>query len=361
MDDKTLTGNFNAHLSNKLLVVANELGNMGAAHRASNKLKSMIIDDRQLRERKGVDVVVAHDVSLTIINSNHDQPVLLDRGQRRNVIAAADNALANQKEYFAPLAKVLKDPRVQVKFFREMQERSLPVGKLGQHLPSTAHGDELIKASAPPVHRFLAWVVGENEGCLTVPTPETPRDEVGGEVNNTQVVSLPSGVMASHLLWARKRWMVSHHEPHVQYYSAKQMAFDLKRLGIDKGRAGRGQVYHLPAAAQLHAMLSHQHEHREQLSAEAVEAVKEQWRKRKAADDDDEPTPKLWRRQEGDAFDALRAGAWAARPERGKPTERTSPPFEPCTEECAAHPACKIESYWYCTQHTRPAKDAAKK
>ena len=62
-DDASLTGNFNCHLSNKLLIVANELGHMGAAHTCANKLKSLITDTTELITPKGVDTIIGRSVA----------------------------------------------------------------------------------------------------------------------------------------------------------------------------------------------------------------------------------------------------------------------------------------------------------
>jgi hypothetical protein len=103
-----LTGNFNAHLQNKLVLLANE------AFQANNKqdesvLKMLITDPTIVIESKGVNVVDCANLLHLIISSNADWVVSASDTARRFVVFEVSNEKANDYDYFGKLKTQLED------------------------------------------------------------------------------------------------------------------------------------------------------------------------------------------------------------------------------------------------------------
>ena len=154
-DDQSLVGGFNIHMDNKLLVIANELGCLGAAHRASNKLKSLISDSRQLFTAKTVDSKERVSVAGVIMFTNHDEVIRIEQGDRRYFIIQCNNDLANQPEYFKKLKAAMADERVQLEFFRELRDMDLSNVHLGSSIPATEMRADLIDCNRSIIEQFL--------------------------------------------------------------------------------------------------------------------------------------------------------------------------------------------------------------
>ncbi len=91
-----LTGQFNSHLADALLVFANEAV-WGGDKRRQGPLKALITDDSCKLETKGKDAVFVRNYKRIIAASNADHPVPVDRGDRR--YALFDVARSRKEDY----------------------------------------------------------------------------------------------------------------------------------------------------------------------------------------------------------------------------------------------------------------------
>ena len=67
-----VTRKFNSHLENKILICVNELDTNGEKMKSAfNKMKTLITDNKQSIERKGVDVINVLDCSNYVMTINH--------------------------------------------------------------------------------------------------------------------------------------------------------------------------------------------------------------------------------------------------------------------------------------------------
>jgi hypothetical protein len=97
-----ITGQFNSHLANCLLLQADE-GFWAGDRAAEGVLKSLITSSRQMIERKGVDPVPIRNLVRLMITSNEDWVVPAGLEARRFAIFEVGKAAMQNAEYFAEI------------------------------------------------------------------------------------------------------------------------------------------------------------------------------------------------------------------------------------------------------------------
>lgn len=101
-----VVGQFNSVTENKMIVVLNEVNaaentaNKKAIH---NKLKTLITEDINIINRKGIDQYEAENVSNYIICSNEFNPILISENDRRYVVTEVSNGVKKNTIYFRNL------------------------------------------------------------------------------------------------------------------------------------------------------------------------------------------------------------------------------------------------------------------
>lgn len=94
-----LTGKFNNHLKDKLLVHANE-ATWGGNKSAEGTLKAMITDSFRAVEPKGKDIITVRNCSRLIISSNEEWPVACGPDDRRFVFLDVSEVHKQDHAYF---------------------------------------------------------------------------------------------------------------------------------------------------------------------------------------------------------------------------------------------------------------------
>jgi hypothetical protein len=102
-------GHFNAHLSQSLLVFANE-AIWGGDKRSQGRMKALITDETTDVTSKGKDTIMLDNVKRWVFASNADHPVPIDRSDRRFVVFEVSAERTGQTEYYKAL-EVLRDDR----------------------------------------------------------------------------------------------------------------------------------------------------------------------------------------------------------------------------------------------------------
>jgi hypothetical protein len=97
-----LTGNFNAHLKDKIVVYADEAFWAGDK-KAEGVLKAMITEDTQQIEMKGKDVFTVQNHIRLLISSNHRWVVPAGNEERRFFVIDVGDARMQDKTYFGAL------------------------------------------------------------------------------------------------------------------------------------------------------------------------------------------------------------------------------------------------------------------
>jgi len=105
---ESITSKFNANFQHKLLTVINEAnfeGDPTHFHRVFDMMKDLIVNPRNIIERKGIDSCNEDDFNNYIITSNNDTPIKLEDGDRRYTVIKCSSAKKGNTGYFNNLAK----------------------------------------------------------------------------------------------------------------------------------------------------------------------------------------------------------------------------------------------------------------
>jgi hypothetical protein len=97
-----LTGRFNAHLRNAILIHANE-ATWGGNKNESGKLKAMITDATIPIEMKGIDILHIDNYMRLVVSSNNSWPVPVDADDRRFLMLDVAPVFKQDNKFFAAL------------------------------------------------------------------------------------------------------------------------------------------------------------------------------------------------------------------------------------------------------------------
>ena len=159
-DDRSLTGEFNAHRANKLLILANELKNGGVACKDANILNSMITDKTDHIRCLGKDRQRIESVSSLMMFTNERRSVRIGPDDRRYCAIECSDAKIGDTTYFANLVATIDDPKARVEFFRQVREIDIKGFHFGSNIPQTPYRTFLQRAprdeTTPVVYTYLA-------------------------------------------------------------------------------------------------------------------------------------------------------------------------------------------------------------
>lgn len=147
-----VTGRFNAHHRNKLLMVLEEAVWAGDKQ-AEGTLKSLITDKKQTIEAKGVDAGISHSYCRLYFNTNERRAVPATLDERRYFILRTSSEYADNKKYFAALISEIDNGGVEA--FLEIL-KNYKVEDLAVRMPpKTAALLEDVEEGMPPLERWL--------------------------------------------------------------------------------------------------------------------------------------------------------------------------------------------------------------
>jgi hypothetical protein len=238
-DNDSLTGRFNSHRANKLLVMANELGSGGAAYQEANFLKSIITDKEDYIECKGVDRRPINSVSSLLMFTNEWKAVRLEKDDRRYFVQECNDKFANKPDYFGPLVQLTKEPEAQVLMFRFLRARDIKKRHFPSTIPDTPYRRQLQDEQTPLSHMFL-------------------RDMVNGAwCNETNWIMPSASILAQMTEWAK----TMHEHRRDQFMTSTQFGREMRQLGVGSAKPMRlpsGEVarcYNLESREDLAARL----------------------------------------------------------------------------------------------------------
>lgn len=123
-----LTGNFNAHLANKLLVV-NEEAFFHGDHEASEVVKSMITEELMGVEPKGVDIRELETFMRVVFVSNNEHVVSASPDERRFLVLEISSDKAQDHDYFKALRHEISHGGIEA-FLHDLLEWTIDMDKL---------------------------------------------------------------------------------------------------------------------------------------------------------------------------------------------------------------------------------------
>jgi hypothetical protein len=107
-DPGLLTGNFNAHLKDNVVLFADEAV-WGGNKKDESKLKNMITSNRRNVEMKGVDIIQLANHTHLLLASNEDWIAPIAKDDRRFCILDVGDKQANNREYFGKIINQMKN------------------------------------------------------------------------------------------------------------------------------------------------------------------------------------------------------------------------------------------------------------
>lgn len=154
-----ITGRFNGHLQNLLLLHANE-AIWGGSKADKGKLKAMISDPKMPVEMKGLDIVDMDNYLRLVVSSNEDWPVPVDLDDRRFFILDVSSVYKQDHVFFAALHAELDNGG------REALMHDLMVEDISQfsprNKPATPFGADIKLRSADSPTRWLHDFLNDN-------------------------------------------------------------------------------------------------------------------------------------------------------------------------------------------------------
>ena len=149
-----LTGNFNSVVENKILIVLNELKNVGDDRLANfNALKSIITDDTIRINEKNQPRRTAENVANFIFCTNNPYPVKIEKGDRRYVVLQVNGKLKGQFDYFEQLMNSCTK-----EFYDNLLTYFIKYDLNGfnvRNIPMTEAKEDLIEASSSPLDIWI--------------------------------------------------------------------------------------------------------------------------------------------------------------------------------------------------------------
>jgi len=169
-----LLGNFNAHLHNAIVVLADEA--VWAGGKAGlGALKRMITEDTLNIERKGLDVVQVKNLIHMLINSNEDWVVPMGFDNRRFAIFEVSDERQNDFKFFQAIEHELFREGGLAALLYDLQRLTINVNL--RAIPNTEAAQQQKDLSATPNEQWWSSVL--HQGFLD--TPDMWSDTISGD------------------------------------------------------------------------------------------------------------------------------------------------------------------------------------
>jgi hypothetical protein len=146
-----LTGRFNFHLKDKLLVFCDE-AIWGGDKSIEGRIKGYITEDNFMMEQKGIDAITVANHMRFIIASNNDWVVPAGLGERRMFVLDVSSERKGDYEYFKKLAQQMESGGLEAMLY-DLLDYDYSKVNLKEFPKTEALFDQIIK-SMTPVQKF---------------------------------------------------------------------------------------------------------------------------------------------------------------------------------------------------------------
>ena len=175
-----LWGKFNAPLLDNTFIIISE-ANKSNGFGAGGKIKGLITDPDLTINPKGKGTINIQSYHRFITLTNHPNPIVLEEGDRRNLVIKSSPEMCNNREYFNNYATKFDDPNYLLTLYSYFNNLDIDdfEFKLDPDRPLTEYQHNLKKEhSRNPLDDFFEWwvsrqvskdfviKVGDNEGCV---------------------------------------------------------------------------------------------------------------------------------------------------------------------------------------------------
>lgn len=153
-DIETIFSKFNKRFENSLLIACDEISSNGMAYKQNNQLKSIITQEKQSIEPKGMEAYQINDFRNYAMLSNNEHIVKIEASDRRYVIFECDNCYVGNFEYFILLKSTMNDLNVQKTFFHYLVNKDIS-NFIVKKIPNSDIRKRVMSLSVPNHIKFL--------------------------------------------------------------------------------------------------------------------------------------------------------------------------------------------------------------
>jgi primase-polymerase (primpol)-like protein len=194
---ESLRNGFNEELSQKLLVVVDEINEGGSNARWDNaeKLKSLVTTETRLINEKYGHKALEWNCARWLILSNHTSALPLTEADRRfNVVRNDERPMTPAAEYYGQLYAALKDPAFIASVAWMLKTRDISAFNPGEHAVMNDAKRDMVAASKSEADEIIAHLIE------THPADVITNSALGALLNNQ-----PFGKMTPHHRHALER------------------------------------------------------------------------------------------------------------------------------------------------------------
>jgi hypothetical protein len=182
--NRDVWGNFNGSLCDAFLVNLNELSKKDTIG-ADGKIKGLLTDPVMTINNKGVNQFEIASYHRFIITSNKDEPIAIQRDNRRHMVIRSSDEKIGDKPYFETLYNYIKSPDVLKTCFEHFINlpdldifHTLPV-------PVTEYQKDTQSNCECPVRRWLEYYVTSRLATKDKTNERGEIEVLGGELHNS--------------------------------------------------------------------------------------------------------------------------------------------------------------------------------
>lgn len=157
--DRHLTGNFNAHQAQALLMFADELI-WGGYKSSEGVLKALITEDSIMLERKGIDAVRIKNHIRLLVASNEDWSVPAGPGERRWLVCDCSNKYKEDHDFFAALEDEMNNGGLESMMY-ELLHRKITTNQ--RAAPKTAALSDVAVKGFNPIEKWIFMALEKPE------------------------------------------------------------------------------------------------------------------------------------------------------------------------------------------------------
>ncbi len=207
-----LTGNFNNHLANKVMVFADEV-TWGGRKSDEGVLKTLITEPDMVMEPKGVDAFMVRSFCRLVIASNEDWVVPTGPTARRFLFLEVSDSRRGDARYFQQIDSQLRAGGLAA-FHRYLQTIDLSVGPDPKQIIQTSGLFQQKLNSLESVGKWLADAF-ENEGLPHVGIPWMDEESVLLSVERPDD-GIRSKTLNSNEMWVDSEYLMESYQRHAK-------------------------------------------------------------------------------------------------------------------------------------------------
>lgn len=194
-------------------------------HANANRFKSLITNERQRLEKKGIDQCNINSYARYIITTNADEVLKITSKDRRFVLIKSSDEKCGDREYFKQLYELIKREDVQKTFYEYLKQRDISAVDWINDRPKTEAYYNTLDSNISPIVRFMASLVCDYER-LNITSPLLKANELFSKFNDF-------------LTLCKSKYSCEN------TYFGRQVS---KMSGIDKERRKYGNIYSIDVA-----------------------------------------------------------------------------------------------------------------